>query len=248
MKPQWLGMGIPGKHDVDLRGRLIVIEGADCAGRSTQVRLLQDWLENLGYGVVTTALCRSDLTEPGLQKAKRRTAAAPRTLALFYAADLADRLERQIIPALEGGFVVLADRYVYTLLARYAVRGIDRDWLRHVFGFVLRPHLGLYLGVKRDVLVARALRAGRMDYWEAGMDMGIAPDLYTSFRKYQLRMLREFKHLCREFDLEPVPANGGMNAVQERLRTRLQTLLATPQPDPAAPAPDTTPPEEAPHG
>ena len=178
MKAEWLGAGIPSKKDSALQGRLIVLEGTDCVGRSTQIRLLQDWLEQQGYGVATTSLCRSELVEAGLRKAKQKNLAGRRTLALFYATDLADRLEREILPALENGFIVLSDRYVYTLFARYASRGIDPAWLRSAYGFALTPHLVLYLDVKLEVLARRALGAQKMGYWESGMDLNLSNNLY----------------------------------------------------------------------
>ena len=225
MKAKWLGSGISTKLDTDLRGRLIVLEGTDCVGRSTQVRLLQDWLENQGHGVVTTSLCRSELAESGLRKAKRRNQVGRRTLALFYATDLADRLERQILPALESGFVVISDRYVYSLFARYAVRGIDPDWLRRAYGFALEPHLVLYLDVKLDVLAKRALQAGKMGFWESGMDLNLSNSLYESFTLYQKRMLREFASIAKEYDFCQIKANGSVNFVQQRLRRKVQALL-----------------------
>lgn len=225
MKARWLGSGIPGKRDVDLKGRLIVLEGTDCAGRSTQMRLLQDWLENQGYGVVTTTLCRSQLAEDGLRRAKRRNQVGRRTLALFYATDMADRLEREILPALEGGFIVLSDRYVYTIFARYAVRGLCPTWLRKAFGFALTPHLAIYLDVNLDVLVERALKAGKMGFWESGMDLNLSNNLYDSFRLYQRRMLREFSKIVNEYELVTLKANGPINTVHQRLRRLILPLL-----------------------
>jgi dTMP kinase len=225
MKPEWIGAGIPSKLDADLKGRLIVLEGTDCVGRSTQIRLLQDWLENQGYGVVTTSLCRSELVEPGLRRAKRRNQVGRRTLALLYATDLADRLEREILPALESGFVVLSDRYIYTLLARFAVRGVDPDWLRRAYGFALVPHLVLYLDVKLNVLVERALKGEKLGFWECGLDLNLSNDLYESFLLYQRRMLKEFSRITKEFNLERVKANGTVNTVQPRLRKKLMALL-----------------------
>ena len=207
-------------------GRLIVIEGPDCAGRSTQVRLLQDWLERQGHGVVTTSLCRGALTEESLEKAKHRTMTSRPTLALLYAADMADRLERQILPALEGGFTVLCDRYSYTLLARYAVRGLDPGWLRDVFSFAPTPHLALYLHAKLEDLAARALHAGRMGYWECGLDLSLSNDLYESFLKYQRRMLRQFRDIVSEYGLVRVAGGADMNAVQQRLRRHVAQLFA----------------------
>ena len=162
-----MGPGIPSFLDATLQGRFIVLEGPDCVGRSTQVRLLQGWLERLGYGVVTTSLCRSELAEAGLTKAKRGNQIGRRTLALFYATDLADRLERDILPALQGGFIVLSDRYIYTIFARYAVRGVDPKYLRKAYGFALVPHLTMYLDIDIDVLVERALKAQAMGFWNA---------------------------------------------------------------------------------
>jgi dTMP kinase len=208
-------------------GQLIVIEGPDCAGRSTQVRLLQDWLERQGHGVVATSLCRGALTEETLEKAKHRTMTSRPTLALLYAADLADRLERQIRPALEGGFIVLCDRYIYTLLARYAVRGLDPAWLRDVFSFAPAPHLALFLQTKLDDLTARALHAGRMGYWECGLDLCLSNDLHESFKKYQRRMLRQFRDIVREYGLIRVPGGDGMDAVQQRLRRQVARHLVS---------------------
>lgn len=225
MKAQWLGAGIPSKRETDLKGRLVVLEGTDCVGRSTQIRLLQDWLESLGYGVVTTSLCRSELAEEGLRRAKRRNQAGRRTLALFYATDLADRLERLILPALENGFIVLADRYVYTIFARYAVRGIKPEWLRKAYGFALTPHQVIYLDVKLETLARRALKSDKMGFWESGMDLNLSNNLYESFLLYQKRMLQEFAAIAQEYGFLTVKANASINFVQQRLRRKVQALL-----------------------
>jgi len=225
MKPKWFSAGLRSKLDADLRGRLIVLEGTDCVGRSTQIRLLQGWLESLGHAVLTTSLCRSELAESGLRKAKQRNRVGGRTLALFYATDMADRLEREILPALESGFVVLSDRYVYTLFARYATRGLDPQWLRKAFGFALVPHLVLYLDVKLDVLAKRALQAQRMGFWECGVDLNLSDNLYQSFMLYQDRMLKEFSGIADEYSLSKIKANATVNFVQQRLRKRVKALL-----------------------
>ncbi len=225
MKATFFGAGIPSLVDTDLRGKLIVLEGPDCVGRSTQTRLLQGWLERMGYGVATTSLCRSELAEPGLQRAKRGTQIRRRTLALFYATDLADRLERQILPALQSGFVVLSDRYVYTIFARYAVRGVDPDWLRKAYGFALAPHLTLYLDLNLEALAERALKAEKLGFWECGMDLNLGDNLYDSFIAYQKRMLRQFSKMVKEFDLARVSAQGSIQTVQRRLRRKVNALL-----------------------
>lgn len=225
MIARFYGAGLPSHVDTRLQGRLIVLEGPDCVGRSTQIRLLQDWLERLGYGVVTTSLCRSELAEDGLTKAKRGNQVGRRTLALFYATDLADRLERQILPALESGFIVLSDRYIYTIFARYACRGVDPGYLRKAYGFALKPHLSLYLDVDLDVLVERALKAGRLGYWECAMDLNLADNLYDSFIAYQKRMLRQFNRMVKEFKMSKVSAHGSAATVQQRLRKKVRALL-----------------------
>jgi len=225
MKPKFFGAGLPLDREVDLKGCFIVIEGPDCVGRSTHIRLLHDWLERLGYGVATTSLCRSELAEAGLRKAKMRNQIGRRTLALFYATDLADRMERQILPALEGGFIVLSDRYIYTLFARNAVRGISPAWLRKAFGFALVPHLTLYLDVGIDTLAERALKAEKLGFWESGMDLNLADNLYESFILYQRRMLREFSKMTKEFGLSRINASGTVASVQGRLRKKIRALL-----------------------
>jgi len=225
VKAKFLGPGIPSHLDTRLQGRLIVLEGPDCVGRSTQMRLLQDWLERLGYGVVTTSLCRSELAEDGLNRAKRGNSIGRRTLALFYATDLADRLEREILPALESGFIVLSDRYVYSIFARYAVRGIDPKWLRKAYGFALEPHLAMYLDLDIEELAQRALNAQMLGFWECGMDLNLTDDLYDSFILYQKQMIRQFSKMVKEFKMSRVSANGTVATVQRRLRKKVRALL-----------------------
>jgi len=225
VKTKFFGPGIPSHLDTRLQGRLIVLEGPDCVGRSTQMRLLEDWLERLGYGVVSTSLCRSELAEDGLNRAKRGNRIGRRTLALFYATDLADRLEREILPALEGGFIVLSDRYVYSIFARYAVRGVDPDWLRKAYGFALVPHLTMYLDLGIEKLAQRALNAQMLGFWECGMDLNLSENLYDSFMLYQKQMLRQFSKMVKEFKMTRVSANGSIARVQQRLRKKVRALL-----------------------
>ncbi len=225
MKTKFLGPGIPSYLDTKLQGRLIVLEGPDCVGRSTQMRLLQDWLERLGYGVATTSLCRSELAEDGLSRAKRGNRIGRRTLALFYATDLADRLEREILPALESGFIVLADRYVYSIFARYAARGVDPKWLRKAYGFALEPHLSIYLDLGIEKLAQRALNAQMLGFWECGMDLNLTDNLYDSFILYQKQMIKQFSKMAKEFKMARVSANGTAATVQQRLRKKVRALL-----------------------
>src|SRR5947209_1823870 len=179
-------------------GKLIAIEGTDGVGRSTQIRLLREWLEVKGYGVVETGWTRSALMQPTIDLAKSSNTLNKLTFVLLYATDFADRLEKQIIPALKAGFIVLADRYIFTALARAGVRGVDRAWLRELYGFAIAPHLVFYLKLDVDTLVQRVLQARGLDYWESGLDMKHADDIYDSFRTYQRAVLREYASMRSE--------------------------------------------------
>lgn len=200
MDPRFYGAGLPKCDITSLPGHLIVVEGADGVGRSTHIELLQGWLEGHGVAVATTGLVRSALTRRGIEMAKEGHNFDRTTMQLFYATDLADRIENEIIPALRSGFVVLADRYLYTTMARGAVRGLDRDWLAGLYGFALAPERVFYLRLDPDELIRRTLRRGSsLDYWESGRDIGLAPDLYTSFRMYQSLLLQEFDRMTEPY-------------------------------------------------
>lgn len=220
------GAGLP-KSDVNgLSGNLIVIEGADGVGRSTHIELLQGWLEGHGFAVATTGLTRSALTSKGIEMAKSGHDFDRVTQALFYATDLADRVENEIIPALRSGFVVLSDRYIYTMMARGAARGLDREWIAKVYGFAMIPHRIFFLRLDPDELIRRTLRrGGELDYWESGRDIGLAPDLYTSFRKYQTRILKEFDLMSERYDFRIVDASQSVEDVQAELRRDLAQML-----------------------
>ena len=210
----------------DLPGNLLVIEGADGVGRSTHIGLLQGWLEGHGFAVSSTGLVRSALTRRGIQSAKEGHSFDRTTMSLFYATDLADRVEHEIVPALRSGFVVLADRYVYTTMARGAVRGLDRDWLAKLYGFALVPRRVFFLRLDPDDLIRRTLRrGGELDYWESGRDIGLAPDLYTSFRKYQTLILGEFDRLAELYGFTTIDASRSVEEVQAELRREVAELL-----------------------
>jgi dTMP kinase len=207
-------------------GRLIAIEGTDGAGRSTQIALLREWLETQGFGVSHTALTRSRLVGAGLRKAKQGTTLGQLTLDLFYATDFADRLENDILPALRAGFVVLTDRYIYSVMARSIVRGIDPDWIRDLYRFAPHPHGVLYLDIQAPNLVPRVLNRGGFDYWESGLDFQEERDLYRSFVRYQSRLLEVFGQLAVDYRFEFVDANRGIGEVFHDLRDRVLRLVA----------------------
>ena len=179
-------------------GKIIAIEGTDGVGRSTQIRLLREWLEVQGYGVVETGWTRSALMQPTIEPAKSSNTLNKLTFVLLYATDFADRLEKEIIPALKAGFVVLSDRYIFSALARAAVRGVDRAWLRSLYGFAIAPHLVFYLKTDVDTLIRRVLSARGMDFWESGMDMSLSRDWFDCFDKYQRLIHQVFESLQKK--------------------------------------------------
>jgi dTMP kinase len=227
MEARFYGAGLS-KLEVgsELPGNLIVIEGADGVGRSTHIELLQGWLEGHGFAVSSTGLVRSALTRRGIQSAKEGHSFDRTTMSLFYATDLADRVEHEIIPSLRSGFVVLADRYIFTTMARGAARGLDREWLAKLYGFALVPRQVFFLRLGPDELIRRTLRrGGELDYWEAGRDIGLAPDLYSSFRKYQTLILAEFDRMAAQYSFTTIDAFRTVEDVQAELRREVANLL-----------------------
>jgi dTMP kinase len=209
-----------------LKGKLIAIEGTDGVGRSTHIDLLQEWLEVQGYGVITTGWTRSNLMSKTIEMAKQGNILDRWSFSLLYATDFADRLEHQIIPALRSGFIVLADRYIYTALARDAVRSGDRTWIRNVFGFAVVPDLVLYLRIDVDTLALRVIETKGMNYWESGMDLRLGGDLFDSFKKYQSSLIEEFDKMAEEFRFEVVDARKPPEEIQDSLRSKIQPILA----------------------
>jgi dTMP kinase len=224
-KLQFYGAGFPYKKISDLPGKLIVLEGTDGVGRSTQIELLKRWLEKSGYAVSDTGLRRSPLTQPGLDEAKKGTNLTPLTISLFYATDFADRLENQIIPALKAGFFVLSDRYFYSIVARDVVRGIDPQWARDIYGFALIPDMILYLKADVDTLVTRIVHGRGFDYWESGMDILNLDNLYDSFRQYQTCMIAQLDQMAEEYHFKSIDANLSTHEVNESIMTILQPIL-----------------------
>lgn len=210
-----------------LTGILIVLEGMDSSGRSTHIARLTPWLEQKGYAVVQVGLKRSELVGAALEKAQQGNVLSPRTMSLFYATDFYDQLENAIVPALRAGAVVLADRYVFTLIARDLVRGADRQWLESLYSMALVPSAVYYLDASWRNLVDRTLQArAALDYWESGMDLGLSRDWFDSYLKYQRRVRQEFKSLQRQYGFEVINANRSVAAVDRELRVRVERVLA----------------------
>ncbi len=225
MRKRFFGHGIPYTDATGLEGALITIEGTDGVGRSTQVASLKQWLEVQGYGVIETGWTRSELMSETILAAKAGHSLNRLTFSLMYATDFADRLEKIVIPALRSGFVVLADRYVFTAFARSVVRGADPQWIRNVFGFALVPDMTLYLQIDADALLPRILQSRKIDFWEAGMDMHLGTDLYESARKYQWRLIREYNRMARQYGFISIDATLAADEIQARIRRKVSALL-----------------------
>jgi dTMP kinase len=223
---KFYGHGLPNVEALRLPGKLIVLEGPDGVGRSTQVALLREWLEAQGYAVFTSGLRRSELASAGIEAAKQGHTLGHITMALFYAADFCDRLEREIIPMLRAGFVVLTDRYIYSLMARYMVRGVDKHWLQSLMGIALVPDAVFYLKTTVHDLIPRVLSTRGFDYWEAGMDFLPSSDYYQSYVDYQQRMLQTFDELSAEFGFDVVDASRPIDAVFADLRVGVGKIVA----------------------
>jgi len=223
---RFYGKGIPKVVLDELRGQLIVVEGADGSGRSTQIDMLRNWLERRGYPTVNVGLKRSMLVSRELEQAMRGNILGTRTLSLFYATDFADQLENRIIPALRSGFIVLADRYIYTLMSRAIVRGVERAWIRDVYSIALIPDAVFYLAVTPRILVERNLRKHEvLDYWESGMDMHRSSDMYGSFIEYQRQIQKEFKAMQEHYGFETINGNRSPRAIQNELRAKIEVIL-----------------------
>ncbi len=224
---RYYGHGIPKVDLQQLAGRLIVVEGADGSGRSTQIDMLVEWLEGSGHATVQVGLKRSTLVSEELERAQQGNILSRTTLSLFYATDFADQLENIILPALKAGFVVLADRYIYTLMARDMVRGMDESWLKNLYGIAVEPDAVFYLNVEPEELVQRSFaKNAALDYWESGMDLGLSRDMFDSFMKYQTNMEKTFRALQATYGFTIVDGMRPADAINSELRKKISAVLA----------------------
>ncbi len=222
------GKGIPYLRDTRVKGRLIVIEGPDASGRSTQVAMLTSRLEADGHAVLNTGLRRSELISEGILEAKRNFVLGKRTLSLFYAADFADQLENKIIPALRSGYIVLADRYIYTLMSRDAVRGISTRWSHNLFGFAMKPHLVFYLEVDPNELVHRVFQKNSsLDYYESGADLGLSDNMLESFLIYQGLLAKQFRKMQKKYGLVHINGNRSIMEINKDMQKRIDDFLTS---------------------
>lgn len=221
---------ITGREPVDisgLPGRLICLEGTDGVGRSTHMALLREWLEMHGYGVAHSAIKSSQLAGQGLARAQEGHTLGRQTMDLFYATDFADRLERDILPALQAGFVVLMDRYIYATIARSIVRGTDPEWIEDVYRFAPEPHAVFYLDVDVEHLTPRVVASGGFDYWESGMDFQEDEDVHASFVRYQGRMLEAFNKLSEVHGFRTIDARRPVHEVFADIRSCVEPVVRT---------------------
>jgi dTMP kinase len=222
---QTYGKLLPDMKLSDLAGKLIVVEGTDGAGRTTQINMLRPWLEELGHAVLDTGMTRSPLVGEGIRRAKEGNNLGRVTQSLFYATDFVDRLENEIIPALRAGFIVLTDRYIYSLMARAIVRGMDAAWIRGIYSAALVPDAVFYLRLSVEQLIPRVIFSRGFDYWESGMDVFPGQDMYENFRSYQTALLAEFDRLSVEFKFETLDASADAKLVFAQLQAKVQRIL-----------------------
>jgi dTMP kinase len=225
-KSEFFSRELPELEGRPLTGKLIVIEGADGSGRSTQIRLLGRWLESKGYAVHQVGIKRSNLAAEQLTLAQKSNVMTNKMMALFYATDLYDQIVNQIIPSLNSSAIVLADRYVYTLMARALVRGAKQEWMRNLYSPAIEPDAIFYFKVAPEQLLERYLNKTRsLDYWESGMDLGLSKDVFDSFLKYQGLIDEEFSKMSVPHEFETIDASRPVFAIQKELRNKIKSLL-----------------------
>ncbi|MCE5307465.1 MAG: dTMP kinase [Acidobacteriales bacterium] len=201
------------------KGKLIVVEGIDGSGKSTQLTLLSHWLRGKGIAVAFSEWNSSPLVRETTRRGKKKQMFTPTTFSLIHATDFADRLERYITPMLKAGAVVCADRYAYTAFARDTVRGVSRRWVRNLYRFAVRPNLAFYFRVPLDVALGRILGGrAQIKYYEAGMDLGLSRNIEESFRLFQGRILEEYESMAAEMGFHVIDATGSIEQQQRQMR------------------------------
>lgn len=207
------------------KGLLIVIEGTDGSGKSTQIEKLKRWIEDKSYGCMVSEWKTSRLIANVIDDAKDRNLLNATTFSLLYAADFADRLENSIIPALNAGFVVLLDRYTYTAFARDVVRGLNIDWVKKLYNYAPKPDLVFYLDMPIETLLKRVIGTTGLDYWESGRDIGLSTDFYESFKIYQTNCLEEYNKMKQEYDFVSIDGTLPREEIHNIMIEQVEKLL-----------------------
>jgi dTMP kinase len=207
-------------------GKLIAVEGLDGSGKSTQVYLLKRWLDLSGYKVFFTEWNSSSIVREATRKGKRRNLLTPTTFSLIHCTDFADRYERNILPMLKAGFIVLADRYKFTALARDTVRGCSQEWVAQLYSFAFQPDITLYFSLPLRTALNRIL-SGRpaLKYHEAGMDLGLSPDPVESFKIFQGRIHKAYELLAKKHGFIRISSDRPVEAIQEEVRGVLRDRI-----------------------
>jgi dTMP kinase len=206
-------------EDAAIPGRLIAVEGLDGSGKSTQIHLIYQWLYGLGCKVFFSEWNSSSIVKSATRKGKKKQLLTPTTFSLIHATDFADRYERQILPMLEAGYIVLCDRYIYTSFARDRVRGCDPKWLRKLYRFARHPHIVLYFKLPLETALGRILEGRpQLKYFEAGMDLNLSSDIYESFRLFQGKVKEQYDAMAGEFDFTIIDAEQPIHEQQEAVR------------------------------
>jgi len=209
-------------------GRLFIVEGIDGSGKSTQLTLLAEWLRGLGYPVVFSEWNSSPVVKATTSRGKRRKLLTPLTFSLIHATDFSDRVEREIVPSLKAGAIVLADRYVYTAFARDVVRGLDPGWVRSLYRFAPVPSRAFYFRVPLEVALRRILSARpKLKWYEAGMDLGLHSSAAESYRIFQSRILVEYEKLVGEYGLAVMDATKAVEIQQSAMRAAIRPHLTS---------------------
>ncbi len=221
--------------NTEFAGKLFVVEGIDGSGKSTQLKLLHQWLQNEGYGVFLSTWNSSPLVKSTTRRGKTRQILTPTTFSLIHSTDFADRIEREIIPPLKAGAIVLADRYVYTAFARDVARGVDPKWVRKLYEFAVKPNIAFYFKVPLNVALERILSSrSQIKYYEAGMDLGISQDIKESFKLFQEKILVEYEKMIEEYNLTVIdatlPINDQQKKVREIVTKKIKELKKFPKP------------------
>lgn len=216
-----------GSHEQRYPGRLFIVEGIDGSGKSTQLTLLSQWLRGEGYPVVFSEWNSSPIVKATTSRGKRRNLLTPLTFSLIHATDFSDRVEREIIPSLKAGAIVLADRYVYTAFARDVVRGVPPRWVRSLYSFAVVPTQAFYFRTPLDVALKRIL-SGRpkLKHYEAGMDLGLHTDILESYKSFQAGILTEYEKQVDEYGLTVMDATKPVESQQRALRRAIKAHLA----------------------
>jgi len=208
------------------KGKLIIVEGVDGSGKSTQIRLLEKWLRYIGMPVFFTEWNSSEQVKEIISRGKRKNLLTPTTFSLLHATDFAARYERNIFPLLRAGYIVLADRYIYTAFARDVVRGCSPEWVRHVYGFAVKPDIAFYFKVPVEISFDRIVKnRPKLKYYEAGMDLNLSNDPFESYRIFQGRIVEQYEDMVEPEGFTIVDGTAGIEEQQKRVRQKVIEIL-----------------------